>query len=626
MIEPETHRSVGGTSTARRLLLTAVAVAAVFVVGQGISAEAKSAKISFLSTTVVAREDGSIKVREESNWEFSGGDFSRIRRALILNPGQELVSYSIGELTDRGFRAYAPGVMGTRTPGTYAVAGGGTRYEIEIYYSASSGDTRTFVISYEVAGAVTAYQDVADLRWTWVGEENDVPVDLLMVRARIPESTIPQEEFRVWGHGPLNGRVTKLSNFEAEWQVEKIPPRTLVDGRMVFPSSLVPGVSRLPTSGLEQILAEEKRLADEANRQRTVARLKAAAGFGLVGLSGAIWLFLFFRYGREYKPRVQAIYERDIPSKMPPAVVGYLWNMGSVKPKEVTATLLDCVRRGFMRIEPAGVYDPGIFHAERNDYRFVWVGMPKEPGDSLRRYESRLVQLLLSASPATPGMTTQSAFEAMAKTNRATMREFFEDFSRDVEKEADRARLIEKSSKGLVTLGWVLGAVTVVAGFFLGVVGGLPLQLTAVGVGFAEALASPLLKRRSRHGRDEYERWKAFQRFLKDFSIMGERLPTEIALWERYLVYAVPLEVAEEVIRQLPVYLPPEQQEALAASYGYSTHVYATSGRSDFGSFVSSFTSSFTTAVSSAASASGAGGGFSGGGGGGGGGGGYSAD
>ncbi len=172
--------------------------------------------------------------------------------------------------------------------------------------------------------------------------------------------------------------------------------------------------------------------------------------------------------------------------------------------------------------------------------------------------------------------------------------------------------------------GMLLGVATAVFGFLLS---GFPLGFVAIGVGVLEFFASPLLKRRSRAGSQEYERWKAFERYLKDFSIMGERVPTEIALWERYLVYAIPLGVADEVMRQLPVYLPPEQQRALAHSYGVGyVGGAATAGGGDFASFMSSFTNSFSTAISTSTSATGGGGGFSSGGGGGGGGGGYSAD
>jgi uncharacterized membrane protein len=613
----------------RRAFVTTWAVIAIAAAWLGaiglaaVPADAKSAKIAQLATTLTVGRDGSVEVREESTWKFSGGDFSRVRRPLKLNPGQSLVSYSIGEQTAQGFVPYSSGVMGTRTPGTFAVVGAGNYYEIEIYYSASSGESRTFVISYVVSGAVIAYQDVADLKWTWVGAENDVEIDRLIAKATIPPSNIALDEFRVWGHGPLQGKVTRLSNSEAEWEVRGIRPNTLVDGRMVFPSTLLPDVPRVNRSGLDQILAEEKAQADEANRQRAKARAKLVGGLVVVAFSVLLWLLLFFTYGREYRPSVRPIYERDIPSRLPPAVVGYLWNMGVIKPEEVTATLLDCVRRGFLRIEPGGTYDPGLFQSERNDYRFVWAGTPKEPGDQLRPYETNLVQLLLAASPATPGVSTQSAFEAMAKANTQTMRKFFTDFQEQVKSEAETMGLIEKRSVGMASIGMLLGVATVTSGIFLL---GWPLVLVAMAVGVIEALASPLLKRRSRKGRDEYERWKAFERFLKDFSIMHERIPTEIALWERYLVYAVPLGVADEVMRQMPVYLPPEQQQALAASYGYGYYGGHTAAGGDFSSFISSFTTSFNTAISTSASSSGAGGGFSSGGGGGGGGGGYSAD
>ncbi len=414
-------RSVPAVVVAFGLVLAA---AWLFNVVPVVSAEAKSAKITQLETTLLVSQDGSIDVTEKTTWKFSGGDFSRIRRPLQLNPGQSLVSYSIGEQTESGFVAYTPGEFGTRTPGTYAVSGGGTAYEIEIYFSAASGDVRTFVISYVVSGAVIAYQDVADLKWTWVGKENSAPIDRLAVRAEIPQPGAA-EEFRVWGHGPLSGKVTKLSNTEAKWEARSIPPQTLVDGRIVFPSSLVPSVTRLQGNGLDRILAEEKEAADQVNLQRRLAQARQAGGIALVIGSAVLWIFLFLRFGREYRPRSQPVYERDIPSRLPPAIVGYLWNMGGVQPKEVTATLMDCVRRGFLRIEPGGLYDPGIFQRERNDYRFVWTGTPKDPQDQLRPYENRLVALLLSASPQTPGVSTQSAFERMAKSHPARMREFF---------------------------------------------------------------------------------------------------------------------------------------------------------------------------------------------------------
>ena len=121
--------------------------------------------------------------------------------------------------------------------------------------------------------------------------------------------------------------------------------------------------------------------------------------------------------------------------------------------------------------------------------------------------------------------------------------------------------------------------------------------------------------------------WNAFKNFLKDFSRLDKAEIPSIILWEHYLVYAVSLGVAKEVIKQLPIVFTDEDLNnnqltyMYGASYGY------------FGGFGAMFDDTIHTvegAISTAqsvansqdSSSSGGGGGFSGGSSGGGGGGG----
>ena len=43
---------------------------------------------------------------------------------------------------------------------------------------------------------------------------------------------------------------------------------------------------------------------------------------------------------------------------------------------------------------------------------------------------------------------------------------------------------------------------------------------------------------------------KALRRWLKDFTRLGEAIPTDVVLWNQLLVMAVVLDVADEVIKQ----------------------------------------------------------------------------
>jgi uncharacterized membrane protein len=50
--------------------------------------------------------------------------------------------------------------------------------------------------------------------------------------------------------------------------------------------------------------------------------------------------------------------------------------------------------------------------------------------------------------------------------------------------------------------------------------------------------------------------WENFRRYLTDFSALKEHPPESIKLWDRYMVYAVALGVAQEVIKNMSRLLP----------------------------------------------------------------------
>ena len=72
-----------------------------------------------------------------------------------------------------------------------------------------------------------------------------------------------------------------------------------------------------PGARLAAVLAEEKKLADEANRSRSWARVKVGLwgilGVGVPLVALVLVVVLYFRYGREPKTQFQAQYLRDIP-------------------------------------------------------------------------------------------------------------------------------------------------------------------------------------------------------------------------------------------------------------------------------------------------------------------------
>ena len=62
-----------------------------------------------------------------------------------------------------------------------------------------------------------------------------------------------------------------------------------------------------------------------------------------------------------------------------------------------------------------------------------------------------------------------------------------------------------------------------------------------------------LFTKKTERGIEHYTKWKAFKKFLLDFGRFDEKELPEIALWERYLVYASIFGIADKVQKTMKV-------------------------------------------------------------------------
>lgn len=114
-------------------------------------------------------------------------------------------------------------------------------------------------------------------------------------------------------------------------------------------------------------------------------------------------------------------------------------------------------------------------------------------------------------------------------------------------------------------------------------------------------------------GEDEYTKWKALYNFLNSETLMKEREVIELALWEKYLVYATAFGISEKVGKALEIRCPEYvNSEMLNTKYYRSSHF-----RSNSRSFRSTTRSASSTSRSIRSGGYGSGGRGGGGGGGG---------
>jgi uncharacterized membrane protein len=605
-------------------------------------------------------------------------DLEEVRVRARLQPNgnllvREFVTYDFDGTFSVGTRDFEPGPY--QIVGLRAFEDGErlrTIHESPVLFEwdiAPASGRHTYEVRYRVLGATLAWPDVVELNWQWVGVTSP-GIDRHTVHLELPTD----RGVRAWAHGPLNGEI-RIDGGTVTTEVDDLPASTFVETRVVAPrrafdpdlpparqgdtaglstiditcqaarNALELEVQRNPDLDLEELLeasgacdtvapvetepqlpriiAEEEALADQANaeRARLAAEAEAAADlrrnlgvatpfvvvFGIV----ACWL-IWRRWGKE--PETTDVdYWREVPDD-PPAVANALVHWGTPDQDAFSATVVDLAQRGLLTIEELD---------EGKDYRFRRTD---QAADGLLPFEKQVLDKLFEEGPE----RTQKALTSWAKSHRTSAASWMDRFREGVGEEYD-ARSYQITGRAAPWLLYLLVA-ALVGGFGAfalisqaWVAGGV-----AVGVALVLLFFIGTLRQRTPTGAQRHAEWSGLEKYLEDFSSLEEAPVGHVILYERYLVAAVALGIADEVVEALQVRVPEVVQDSGFATWyvGHPTGAGLRFGT--LGAFSSGFAhataSAFRPPASSTSSSGGGfGGGFSGGGGGGGGGGGFGA-
>ncbi len=636
------HRQ--GNAHARDRVVVALAVGLVTLAAVVLPAaprvEAKEFAVRAVVIQAQVARDGSLAVQEERTFRFDG-DFSTVRQSIPVAQGTDIRDVKVLE---KG-KAYstAQDAPDERVSGTYRITRTPGKVEVAWHFRAQD-EERTFTLAYRIRGAVVAHRDVAELYWKCIGEEWDVGSSKAQVAVTLPAEA-KREDIRAWAHGPLWGTVSIDSPTRVSLSVAPLPARTFVEARVLFPKALVPAATRSSgRNALADIMKEEGELARKANIEREKAaerqatlrrlgRLNIYLAPGVAILALALWFaFIYRRYDREFAPGFTGDYYRELPADYTPAELGVLWRFGSPGPADFTATVVDLARRGYLVIEERKTERKRLFGLMGTalDVEYVIRRTDRGKDDDLLEHEKALYNLVFYTIG--DGQVVEfDQIESYAKKNPGSFLRYYNDWQSKVRANASRHEFFDRAAGKGRLIGVLAGIGLVLAGIAVMLVAPDALALSGIAwiiTGIVVVALSTAIKRRSHKGQTEFAMWRAFRRFLLDFSSLHDAPVPALVLWEHYLVYAVALGVAKQVIGQLKLVFPELSEPGAGVGVGYTW--LAMSAGTDLASTLTNLTSSLEqsllTATSVKSSASGGGGGFSGGGGGGVGGGGGSAD
>ena len=586
----------------------------------------------FLSLIEI-EEDGSIKVREliKMNGDYNGmdrdiyassltnfsstGTLKDIEGNNTLYDGSGVIDVRAGSISDDGNLSFDDFNRDVKyfDEVSYANNGESSKYIYNYYnnnnaylkiYNPSSLD-EIFYIEYTVTDVVVVHEDIAELAWNTLGDGYRENIGDYEVKVVLPNS---DNDYRVWLHGPLNGEIERTNNKEALGTFNFLGAYNPVSIRLIFDKSLVPNATKV--SGLtakDAIIDYQTELSDEANLEReriqreNMTLIIVSSVWALITIGLAIGVYL--REKNMKKTAFNMEYFRDFPASYGPEVLEYLLDK-NVTEKSLSATILNLIYKKVLKVE---IIDRKL----KDDYKLV---LQEYDEASLSETEKIALNLIINEI----GNSKEVVLSTIRKhcstlSNANNVMNLYNDFIRK-SKSLGKSELFFATTPGLVAFSVIFSLLGLVLTFI-----SFALDLSWLGIIIIILMIALIIfvitrKFYTKKGAEHYAKWMAHKKFLEDFSRFNEKELPEVTLWDKYLVYAVVLDCADKLSKEMELKMPNmDTSNTTYVGYNpYMTHYIITTN------LYSSINSGIHTAVASsrssiAASQSSSGGGFGGG-------------
>ena len=628
-------------------ILTGFIITITLILLNATSSEA-SLHLKNLDFTAQINEDGSMDVVE--TWDINISDTNTLYKTFKIDKTKysgisNVFVQDITSGTNKNFKKSDIWKYHLDKGHYFGGINNNNEYEIAWGVSIDTTTRKQYLIRYTVEDVIKKYNDCAELYWQFVGSEFEISADSITGIIKLPNKVSNKDELKVWGHTEyLNGEIYVTDLDIVEFNVNKYKSGNFVEVRIAMPTYLFEKVSSENISQeekLDDIIKEETEWANEANARRDrrnknfklliLATILVNTSIGIMFSKKIKKNKQFLEKNPNILPEQQLEYYRELPDKEEtPLEAVFILKTGykqSCLPNVFSATILNFALKGYIRIEQEG--------------KTIKILLNKIKTDELTGDEKKVLEILRAASNnneltmaelekyiknyPSKLMNLNSTFEKVSKTQASEKGKF------DTNRFNKQIVYAEKNVGYIFLLIIIITASIFTIGYAYKNVQSMLITCTIISLAFfiVVTIINLILNIKittsfngfTQKGINEQEQWKAFKKYMEDFSYLNEKEVPQLVLWEKYLVFATAFGIADKVLKQLKVKYPELNDPDTIHSMILFNSMYNSNGFNT--KFINSINTSTSRMYSSTySSGSGGGGGFSGGGGFGGGGGG----
>ena len=545
------------------------------------------------------QDDGSVIISEQISYDIDGSINGVYREIPLLN-NQSITNISVS------------------TPGYYNTLevideNGKTKIKVWLYKDSQKTQKTydakvTVTYNYTFNKGVKIYNDIAELQYMTWGDEWDSSVDNLESYIHIPGSNQDTEywnnpdDYVVSTEWTSDNTLTTIS--------ENIPSNTLYEQRLLMPKSYFKSTENAEVITIDakaKIEADQKQYEKDREFQNTLLQISSV----ILGILMIIPLGIYGLFGREPKISYDAEYEYDLPTDATPIQINsiVIGDVDDITDDALYATILDLINRNYFKIISSNEDDTIIRFNQQNT-------------SMLKRYELSLINYLNKFA-----INGDISLKSIGDTeDPSSYRNFKTSWVMEAKQEVPdtliKRYFNDKGSTIFKAFSYILLALSIIGmtsflflsipNNFKWIIMGLSVILFIESI-IMICIPNTFAGRWTPEGKEFHDKWKNFEKYLTDFSLIKERPPASIQVWGKYLIYAAALGCADEVSKNMKEYF---DLGGVTGNYINDSNVVLFAYYGGFNHMESSLSSLIQTDSGSGGIGSVGGGGFGGGGGG----------
>ncbi|MCK9152119.1 DUF2207 domain-containing protein [Methanobacterium alcaliphilum] len=546
------------------LLLFILVLASFPMIGFAADDDDRSFTIPKATFDLYVQENGNLRIKETLHYSFSG-TYNGVYRDIPLKNGEKIENLDISTSG-----AYSDYQITNKTDMT--------SLKIFLYSDAQKTTPITnrdvvVTIEYDFINVIKIYNDIAELQFKVWGEEWEVDVGELTTNVHLKS----QEGVKYWLNPPYYVLSDVWDDSVLKVVTKSISPGNYFEVRMAIPKDQFANpvfAKQLNENGMAIIEKIQQDYKDQINFYSILYMVLAV----IMLLSIVIPIIIYFKYGREPKTTYRGEYERELPTKDSPAVVnaisgkGFGKSVGNPNMDGFQATIMDLINRGFL----------GVYTEKKGRKKQVNLEIKQKSFEELYSFEKHVITFLRRFAVDNIINMDYLKKELKKQDKAKSFKSSYDAWEGDLNnlflnKKTDKF-FIKTGDTYIKTYG-VLAIILAGIVFFFTVFNPLPASiyafLASIVLGVAGIISIILPEkvggRWTQEGIDYDAKWQAFKKYIQDFSLIKEYPPESVAVWNKYLVYATALGVADKVRKSMEISLPDDQ---LDRSDLYLFHYY----------------------------------------------------